>query len=137
MDNLFIISGLLLIVVIFAIFFPIYKHNTVHKTTPVIVRPSYWITPTGPSWYPRRHRYHHEYTSGPSYRHYYRNLNNLYRTNDNNRKKQRRYNNSSPSARAVAPPPPPTNSNNKLPKLKKAQKAVKVSKKEPFNYSYI
>ena len=85
MDNLFILSGLLLIVVIFAIFFPIHKHNTVHKTVPIIVRPSYWITPRGPSWYPPKSKYHYEYTSGPSYRHYYRHLNDLYRSNDNNR----------------------------------------------------
>jgi hypothetical protein len=83
MDNLFILSGLLLIVVIFAIFFPIHKHNTVHKTVPIIVRPSYWITPRGPSWYPPKPKYHYEYTSGPSYRHYYRHLNDLYKSNDN------------------------------------------------------
>jgi len=129
MDNLFILSGLLLIVVIFAIFFPIHRHNTVHKNRPVIVRPSYWITPTGPSWYPPRHRYHYEYTSGPSYRHYYRHLNNLYRRNDNNRRRKQRYN--------TYPTPPPNTRHNKSPKLTKAPKAAKVPKKEPFNYSYI
>jgi hypothetical protein len=133
MDNLFILSGLLLIVVIFAIFFPIHKHNTVHKTVPIIVRPSYWITPRGPSWYPPKPKYHYEYTSGPSYRHYYRHLNDLYKSNDNNRKKQRKYNNSS----SPPPPPPSSNSNNSLSKTTKVAKAAKASKKEPFNYSYI
>jgi hypothetical protein len=120
MDNLFILSSILLIIVIIAIFFPIHRHtHTIHKIHPTIVRPSYWITPTGPSWYPPRHRYHYQYSSGPSYRNYYRNLNNLYKNNNINRKQKFYY-----------PKKVVNNSSNKGKKNKK-------SKKEPFINSFI
>ena len=119
MDNLFFFSSILLIIVIFAIFFPINKHtHTIHKIHPTIVRPSYWITPTGPSWYPPRHRYNSYYNSTPSYRHYYRNLNNLYK-NNNIRKKQHN------SHKII------------LNKPKQKGKRQKKSKKEPFINSFI
>ena len=112
MDNLFILSSILLIIVVIAIFFPIHRHtHTIHKITPTVVRPSYWITPTGPSWYPPRHRYHYQYSSGPSYRNYYRNLNNLYKNNNINRRQNFYYPNK--------------------------DKKNKKSKKEPFINSFI
>lgn len=51
MDYIVIASIILTIVIIIAVFSSP-KTNKIHKKRPVIVRPSYWITPTGPSWNP-------------------------------------------------------------------------------------
>jgi hypothetical protein len=140
MDNLSILISILLIIVVLLIFFPIHRHtHTVHKIHPTIVRPSYWITPTGPSWYPPRHRYNYQYSSGPSYRNYYRDLNNLYKKN-NDVKRQRKYRNNLNIRSQTPPHPPPPSSNSKSNTSKNIVKVSKISNKknvESFSYSLI
>ena len=69
MDNLFIFGIILLIVLFLAIIFFIHRQNhTIHKIKPTIITPSYWITPTGRSWYPPSNRYPYLYSSPIVYR---------------------------------------------------------------------
>lgn len=96
MDNLFIFGILLLIVMFLAIIYLIHRQNhAIHKIKPTIIRPSYWITPTGRSWYPPPHRYPYLYSSAPSYQsnyqRYYNNLNNSYRYNRKKSKRRSKY----------------------------------------------
>lgn len=81
MDNLFIFGIISLIIIFLAIISLIHKQNpTIHKIKPTIVTPSYWITPTGDSWYPPPHRYSYLYSSPtvyrPNYLGYYNKSNN-------------------------------------------------------------
>jgi hypothetical protein len=96
MDNLFIFGIISLIVIFLAIILFIHRQNhTIHKIKPTIVTPSYWITPTGRSWYPPPHRYPYLYSSPTLYQsnylRYYNNLNNPNQYNYKKSKKQSKY----------------------------------------------
>lgn len=56
MDYVIIASILLTIIIISLLFTKKDIKDQKHKIKPKIVRPAYWITPTGPSWKPPAHR---------------------------------------------------------------------------------
>ena len=62
MNYLLILSGILSVVILILLFRPtVYKK----KVKPTVITPSYWITPTGPSWKPPKHRKYKKHNLGP------------------------------------------------------------------------
>ena len=65
MNYLLILSGILSVVILVLLFRPIVYKKTVKHIKPTVVTPSYWITPSGPSWNPPKHHKNKGHNLGP------------------------------------------------------------------------